>query len=95
MKRLHELSPSLEAAELLAALTQLGPNYLELGLSAVREASWRRLSREDALQLAVTAMVRQIQEDMATRVVLRPAPVTPQPKWREIYDDGERPAGEP
>ena len=31
MKRLHELSPSLEAAELLAALTRLGPNYLELG----------------------------------------------------------------
>lgn len=90
MKRLHELSPSLEATELLAALTRLGPNYLELGLSAMREASWRRLGRADALQLAVSAMVRQIQEDMSERIVLVPVPVTPQAKWKTIYDDGEQ-----
>jgi hypothetical protein len=87
MKRLHELSPSIEAAELLTALTRLGPNYLELGLSAMREASWRRLGQADALQLAVTAMVRQIQEDLSSRVVLVPVPVTPQSRdWRPIYD---------
>lgn len=99
MKRPHELSPRTEAAGTLAALTRLGPRYLESGLAAMREASRRHLGAEDRLQSAVAAMVREIGNDMRARTEATGskrtgpppagAPPIPPPAapWKKTYGD--------